>query len=673
MFLAFLYLIVTFCLGKVVCQNIVDPKKWLQKNASLSNGEIPNSTLLELALWTTIGVLLMGWITYLFAYWSKSTFTGSVEASFFSIFIILLLEFRSRRKHLKTPTSNSLNWRESIWNILKEIKPIEWITLVIILLSSILLMCGTLSGNRESIRTTNTIASDFYAHISVIRSFSEGNNFPTQYPIFPAASIRYHFMFFFYCAVLETLGLPFAWAVNVFSIAILSSMLILLYAWAVCLVGNRIAGFFAILLTILPPLSPGNLLQRFNSPTPWKDIWHGPTFIGWTIEEGWGLWSSLNIFANQRHITFGISVILISLIATLPAVRALQKAIYQVRWQQLPRQLFFRKECWLSSTEDLSLRTSLFLGFILGLISFWNGNCLITALLVLAWTGLVSYHRMGFLIIALVAIGVANIQTHFFIPEGNAISFTFVPGFLARSHDLRAIVFYYFMILGLALPAAIIATIAIKKITGVYMLSLGWLLPTIFATLYTICIDVAVNHKFVLISYLLFTPAIGWLLATGFRSRPFLTALATLILISPGVALTLVIKNSAFVDQTPPTTKPLRDWVKTHINPKEIVLSPNGSLEDFLACGRKLYTGRPYYSHAAGYPEAAHFEKACTIYQALSAAAVALIAKEENIRFIVITDDIKRNFKVNEFAFCNTPGVLEAVWNTPEKTIYEVK
>jgi len=41
-----------------------------------------------------------------------------------------------------------------------------------------------------------SVFSDFAPHLAVIRSFSFGSNFPTEYPHFADGTIRYHFLFF---------------------------------------------------------------------------------------------------------------------------------------------------------------------------------------------------------------------------------------------------------------------------------------------------------------------------------------------------------------------------------------------------------------------------------------------------------------------------------------------
>ena len=48
--------------------------------------------------------------------------------------------------------------------------------------------------------------SDFGAHIPLIRSFSLGDNYPIESPIFPGEPIKYHFGFYYIVGLLEKFG-----------------------------------------------------------------------------------------------------------------------------------------------------------------------------------------------------------------------------------------------------------------------------------------------------------------------------------------------------------------------------------------------------------------------------------------------------------------------------------
>lgn len=65
-----------------------------------------------------------------------------------------------------------------------------------------------------------SVFGDYAPHTAMMRSFSLGNNFPTQYPHFGGQDVKYHFMFQFLSGNLEYLGMPIDLAYN--SVSILS-------------------------------------------------------------------------------------------------------------------------------------------------------------------------------------------------------------------------------------------------------------------------------------------------------------------------------------------------------------------------------------------------------------------------------------------------------------------
>jgi hypothetical protein len=101
-----------------------------------------------------------------------------------------------------------------------------------------------------------SVFSDFGAHIPMIRSFSEGSNFPTEYPHYSASgsdsitgnNVMYHFMFHFLSGNLEFLGLRIDWAFNLPSILAMMAFLMLLYSLVVLIFGNRLTAVLAAVL-----------------------------------------------------------------------------------------------------------------------------------------------------------------------------------------------------------------------------------------------------------------------------------------------------------------------------------------------------------------------------------------------------------------------------------------
>ena len=77
-----------------------------------------------------------------------------------------------------------------------------------------------------------TVYGDYAPHTAMMRSFSAGNNFPTQYPHYGGADVKYHFMFQFLTGNLEYLGMRMDFAYNIVSTLSLVGFLMLLYKLA---------------------------------------------------------------------------------------------------------------------------------------------------------------------------------------------------------------------------------------------------------------------------------------------------------------------------------------------------------------------------------------------------------------------------------------------------------
>src|SRR3989304_5922874 len=108
--------------------------------------------------------------------------------------------------------------------IFKE-NPFEVLLFLVLLSFSVVIMFKTFNAQGGDLKIASKAWSDFAATIPLVRSFSLGDNFPPQYPIFPGPPIRYHFVFYFLVGMLEKLGIRIDWALNGLSIVGLFSLM----------------------------------------------------------------------------------------------------------------------------------------------------------------------------------------------------------------------------------------------------------------------------------------------------------------------------------------------------------------------------------------------------------------------------------------------------------------
>lgn len=188
---------------------------------------------------------------------------------------------------------------------------------------SIFLMFHTFSYDQKThaIKIASKLWSDFGAHLPLIRSFSYGDNFnklwqgkPIESPLFPNEPIRYHFGFYAFVGLLEKLGVPLDWALNVPSALGFFVLMVLIYAVAAKLFTDRRAGFLSVLFLLFN----GSLsfLKFFEKHPPSITTFYNivtnsrfPSFGPWDGGPITAFWS-LNIYTNQRHLAFSYTLVL---------------------------------------------------------------------------------------------------------------------------------------------------------------------------------------------------------------------------------------------------------------------------------------------------------------------------------------------------------------------------
>jgi len=175
------------------------------------------------------------------------------------------------------------------------------------------LMFETFAFNEKGEILINAkVWSDFGATLPLIRSFSLGQNWPPEYPIFPGSAIQYHFVFHWLVAQLENVGFRIDWALNIPSILGFFLILLMTFKIASYLTNDKRVGLLSVVFFLLN----GSLgfIQYFNK-------------FGWTLASivrigshrefsGMGPWDGgevigfwhLNVFINQRHLCFALGL-----------------------------------------------------------------------------------------------------------------------------------------------------------------------------------------------------------------------------------------------------------------------------------------------------------------------------------------------------------------------------
>lgn len=597
--------------------------------------------------WYLTGTLCVTWYVYLSALTISITgintetplIYANISAFFFFLTVNALLFWRIRKRNSIKPAYSAAHATKA-----------ELFFFILCGLLIIYLMFLTFYVKDGTLYVGFSVFSDFATHLGMLRSFSYGNNFPTQYSHFAGEDIRYHFMFQFLAGNLEFLGLRLDYAFNIPSILSLLSACCLLYVLAVKIIGKRLGGFLSVLFFLFR-CSPS--LFRFLAELPqgtnvWKSLTEQADFISYTQHEDWGLWN-LNVYCNQRHFAFSIAVMLFVLLLFMPHFYQMYAGFR--RWQAqevsltdklkcFPKLFLLNKEAVLPDDPVCSV----FIGFLLGGIAFWNGAVLIACLFILFVLALASRHRLDYLITAVIAVCLSILQAKLFI-NGNAVSPSFYFGFLAENRTFWGVIEYLLELWGL-LFVLNLAYIFIGSGAKRYLV-IAFASPLLLAFTLSLTVDITVNHKYVIIAALLLSIVAAAVITQIWRKRrlgcKLLACLLTFIMTVTGIFdfTVLVRKNRAYVRY--PLDDPAIVWIKENTSSRDIFLTSCYSLHKVVLGGAMLYYGWPYYAWSAGYDTAFREKQVKLMYEAESSDELKALISRNNIRFIIVDNEVRTN------------------------------
>lgn len=149
--------------------------------------------------------------------------------------------------------------------------------------------------------------------LSLVRSFSWGNNLPFSSPFAAGSTDLYHFFFYFLVAVFERFGVPLVLAVNFLSVVGLAAYLITAYYFVRLILGQKpIVSWLAVILLI------GHstltwwffLVKEGLNFSTLTTLWRLPNYLCAGPNDGSpiSLFFTLNVFVNQRHLALSLAM-----------------------------------------------------------------------------------------------------------------------------------------------------------------------------------------------------------------------------------------------------------------------------------------------------------------------------------------------------------------------------
>ncbi len=654
--LGFVYLLLSILLG-FVAANLFFPQMKFFTETDFNGHKLDVSLVfMILPVSFTFGIIVMSWISYIMACMLSHSdvplFLADEIAMVFAIIAIGVGLFIIIRGRIIT-----------IRDIFSGTTPAErWLFAALGLLFGFLIVKSFFISHGQ-LYVGLTVFSDFTPHVSMIRSFSFGQNFPTQYSLFAGEDVKYHFMFQFLAGNLEFLGMRLDWALNLPSFLSIMSMFSLVYVLACKITGKKAAGVIACaLLTFRSSFALFYYIAGFPRGTKiFKTLLANTEFIGSTQNENWGLWN-LNVYINQRHLALGVSVMLIVIMLFLPRLYESFECMRDAggRLKNYITDSLICSDGWLPE-EILS---PVALGLLLGLLGFFNGAVLIATVIVLFFIAAVSQKRLEFVITAAIAGVLALIQEHAFV-DGSAFKTTFWFGFLSDNATIASSILYLVKLLGFLLPLIVIFFALTDGVKRYLIFAASMLI--VFSFTVSMTPDIAVNHKYVMFAVMFFDVfAADALLMMFEHDRYAIRAIAGIMLfcmLSTGMYDTYVIikRNNPRNAMVNNLDAPITEWVEQNCTSESIFLTANYYLSNssngssMLLSGAMLYNAWQYFAWSAGYDTSGRDAVAAEIYGGTDLNRVRQLIDESGIDFIVIDRSNRESeaYELNEAMFAN--------------------
>lgn len=592
-----------------------------------------------------MGILMLTWAVYILS-WMFSICAGAEHPLFYGNLIVFLVDilllsgiFRWKKKKQQKMFVISERMISRKWILKKELLLfgiltvfVTWMMFYVFHMKDGILYSGF------------SVYGDYAPHTAMMRSFSRGNNFPTQYPHYGGQDVKYHFMFQFLVGNLEYLGFRLDLGYNLVSILSLAGFLMVLYGISYRMFKSFWAGAAAIAFFFFRSgtafwrylwehLQAGDLVRTLEENT---------AFIGYTTNENWGLWN-FNVYLNQRHLAFGLLMAAVAVWIFMDWVEA--GCSHKEQGFLWVRNRFFTKEAWICR----NVGTAILLGLFLGLTAFWNGAALIGGLLILAGLAVFSDGKLDYVICAGLAVLFSELQSKIFV-SGSVMSPSFYWGFLADNKSISGVLWYLVEISGFFFVGMIVAAVFLKR--GQRAVLMGCLLPMAFAFLVSLTPDINVNHKYVMISYAFVTVFWGWIVRCvflegkkGWKKWAGRAAAAVLCicLSATGIYDYVIIlrDNDSAHRMTVNMESSLTDWLSANLKKNDLLLTPEYTMNEVTMSGAMLYCGWPYYAWSAGYDTGYRAGQAVLMYTTDDPELLKAAVKQEKITYILFEEDME--------------------------------
>ena len=645
--LALIYLSLAIYLGDLLCRRfyrfVSTPHRW--------------------AAAILVGLLVSSWFTYLaalvFAHTARPLLWADLSFFAAAVSVIFLLIRRSRYQGVCPVFIEPRARGSGAW---------DWIMLAMYFALACWMMFTTFGYKDGKLLIADLVWTDFGPHTALIRSFSVGHNFPTQYPFFSGVPIRYHFLFFFQAGNLEFLGLNIAWSLNILSAVTMVCMLALVMSLGQLLFNSRAVGrigsalffFNGSLASISFLRSQPSITQAFHA------VLHLRAFLRSSYPyrgEDWGIWTQ-SVYINQRHLASAIGILLIVLIflidryqqRTSPHTDKTSAPIEgELGGSEVPDGVaLIRSEPPRASGITafakygiISGRSFVFTGLLLGTLPFWNALVFTAAFAVLLCFLLLFPQRKYMLMLGFAAAIVALPQVWYLSSGGGPRNYSlFQWGYTIQDPTIAKVVEYLGYTFGLKWPVIILALLMVSWFQRRFFIAICSLI--LLAFLFRFSVETPANHKFlniwVILANLFAAYGVWWL--WKLKTVPILgpviaTALTVSIIV--GGAIDLFPIYNRHLAEFAYGNDPLVKWVMSETKADKAFLTDKLMYHPILYAGRKLFCGYTLFAWGAGYDitkrELIHRE----MFESRDPRKVYRLLKENNIGYVAFDNSIRHS------------------------------
>lgn len=470
-------------------------------------------------------------------------------------------------------------------------------------------------GETHSFRIARHQIGDFGLHLSLIRSFSWGNNFPVESPFFPGKPLPYHYYFDLLIGLLERIGLRIDIAFNGVSIALFTALLFLIYKLPQLIFRkSKLLGILSVGLFVFHSNFTfiDFLKEKGLSFSVFRDFWLLPDYLNKGPFDGSiiSIFFTLNVYQNQRHL---VAALVISLALIYLLLSKLIKA------------------------QKISHKTLILLGLVLGTLSRVHMLTFFSTAVVLFLLFILFKRPRLLLFIFLPAMAVFALHLKDILGQdiGRVL---FNPGFLSQKPlSFTNFIYFWVMNLGIAIILIPLGFFISSKREKLIFLSVF----SLFAIGNTFQLSFLIDHNHSLFNFFLIFANfyIAYFLLMFLKryknvmGKIVFISLFLLLTMSGAIDLMAVKNDFQFRLEDAPSNK-FMQWIKTNTQKKDIFLARQEILDPVTLSGRKNYFGHTYYLSVMGYNYQDRFNRAKLYFEATSKDILTMM-RRDGIKYIV--------------------------------------